>query len=432
MAVTADGTLVVGASNGLLQERSGTTWTTVRLSAPVTAVTGISASPDGTVYAIGAAAGNQPVLIQQRPGSRSAAVLDAPTVPSAGSITTERGVVAVGQGDVWLLGQGPFIVATNGNYVPVQWITHFDGRRFIVAANTSPGFSVTGGVSLGPDILAYGTALKPGTGGVAQTFIAVCPVQVTRDAIVPSHYHTPIGAQMFWSVPTTGAGSRHELVAPGMFDSGPLRPGGSFEEDLFAAATYRVRDTATGATETVSVPAAVTPASGVTSTVFTVTCASLQAPAGYAYRVLIQRPGSAGYTLLTTTSLPATTFLPYHGTGTYRFECQVQTPKGVTAASPPAAVSVSLRRPARPSGQPLTAGTAADWSFLSRQSPLKGNFRNSGKGKAFPEDPTHSHGFIARPVITRKSLVFPHADLKDNECHSCFFGRLRCWPPGSC
>lgn len=369
VAVTADGTLVVGASNGLLQERSGTTWTTVRLSAPVTAVTGISASPDGTVYATGAAAGNQPVLIEQRPGSQSAAVLDAPTAPPAGSTTTEKGVVAAGQGDVWLLGQGPSIEQTNGNYASVPWITHFDGRRFIVA--TTPGFSIVGGVSLGPDILAYG----------GQTFIAVCPVQVTRDAIVPTSQRTPIGAQMFWSVPTTGAGSRHELVAPGMFDSGPLSPGGSFAEDLFAAATYRVRDTATGATETLAVPAAVTPASGVTSTVYTVTCASLPAPAGYAYRVLIERPGSARYTLLTTTSQPTATFLPYHGTGTYRFECQVQTPQGVTAASPPAAVVVSLlmrlgmrrRRQASPRPGPGRGlRTPLTGILIAERSPKKG------------------------------------------------------------
>lgn len=394
VAVTADGTLVVGASNGLLQERSGTTWTTVRLSAPVTAVTGISASPDGTVYATGTVAGNQPVLIEQRPGSRSAAVLDAPTAPPAGSATTEKAVVAVGQGDVWLLGQGPFEGPVNGNYVPVPWITHFDGRRFVVAAAT-PGFSVTGGASLGPDILAYGTALNTGAGAVARTFIAVCPVQVTRDAFVPPYTRTPIGAQMFWSVPATGAGTRHELVAPGMFDSGPLSPGGSFEEDLFAAATYRVWDTATGATETVRVPAAVTPASGVTGTVFTVTCASLQAPAGYAYRLLIERPGSARYTLLTATSQPATTFLPYHGAGTYRFECQVQTPEGVTAASPPAAASVSLprrpgmrlRRQAPPVPGPGRGPRAPRTAFLLPKDPLKRDFCDSLKGKSFPEDP---------------------------------------------
>jgi hypothetical protein len=225
-------------------------------------------------------------------------------------------------------------MVTNGNYGYFSSITHFDGRRFTVA--TTPDFSIVGGVLLGPDILAYGSAPYPGT----STLIAVCPVQVTRDAIVPPYSRTPIGAQMFWSVPATGAGSRHDLVAPGLFDSGPIGPGGSFEENLFAAATYAIRDTGTGATQTVGVPAAAAPASGATSTLFTITCASRQAPVGYAYRVLIRRPGSARYSLLTTTSLPATTFVPYHGTGTYQFECQVQTPVGLTAASPPAAISV--------------------------------------------------------------------------------------------
>ena len=223
---------------------------------------------------------------------------------------------------------------TNGNYVSVPWITHFDGRRFTVA--TTPDFPITGGALLGPDILAYGFSPYSGT----HTLITVCPVQVTRDAIVPAYQRAPIGAQMFWSVPTTGAGSRHELVAPGLFDSGPVGPGGSFEEDLFAAATYTVRDAGTGATQTVGVPAAVSPASGATSTVFTITCASAQAPVGYAYRVLIRRPGSARYSLLTTTSLAAVTFLPYHGTGTYEFERQVQTPVDLAAASPSAAISV--------------------------------------------------------------------------------------------
>jgi hypothetical protein len=336
VAVTADGTLVVGAVNGLLQERSGTTWTTVRLSAPVTAVTGISASPDGTVYAIGTAAGNQPVLIEQRPGSGSATVLDAPTVSPAPSTTTETGVVAVGQGDVWLLGEGGILQVTNSISVP--WMTHFDGRRFITA--TAPDFFASGGVSLGPDILAYGAIQEPGTFQPPQTFIAVCPVQVTRNAIVPAEVRTSIGAQVFWSVPATAA-SRHELVTPGLFDSGPIQPGGSFPYTFFAAATYAVKDTRTGAAETVRVPPAVTPAGGVTSTLYTITCASRPAPVGYAYRLLIERPRSGGYTLLTTTSQPTAAFVPYHGTGTYRFECQVQTPDGVTAASPPAAVTVS-------------------------------------------------------------------------------------------
>jgi len=92
----------------------------------------------------------------------------------------------------------------------------------------------------------------------------------------------------------------------------------------------------------VQVPPAASPAIGVASTVYTITCASLQAPVGYAYRLLIERPWSGRYTPLTTTRQPTATFVPYRGTGTYRFECQLQTPDGVTAASPPAAVQVSL------------------------------------------------------------------------------------------
>ena len=341
VAVTSDGTLVVGAINGLLQERSGTTWTTVWLSTPVTSVTGISASPDGTVYAIGMRTTVQPVLIEQRPGSGSATVLDIPAAGPPGTYMGESGVVATGSGDVWLLGQyelqnpyGP------EGYYPEPWITHFDGSRFFAAATPKVpgGFNgFLGGVSLGSAVLAYAY-------GNPELF-AVCPVQVTRNAIVPAEVRTSIGSQMFWSVPATAA-SRHELVAPDLFDSGPIGPGGSFTYTFFAAATYAVKDTRTGAAETVRVPPAVSPASGVTSTDYTITCASRQAPVGYAYRLLIERPGSARYTLLTSTSQPTTTFLPYHGTGTYRFECQVQTPDGVTAASPPATITVSLPRPA--------------------------------------------------------------------------------------
>jgi hypothetical protein len=372
-AVAADGTLVVAGgaqapvipgeeqNDGTLQERSGSTWTTVSLSAPVDAITGVSVAPGGAVYAVGDATSTQPVLIELPPGGRSATVLDAPAVPPATSFPEETGVVAVGAGDVWLIGQY-YRSGGAGDWYP--WITHFDGSRFVVAQTpqySSNDGALAGAAALGPAVLAYGADNSPDD----PEFLAVCPVQVTRDALVPSHSRTAIGSQLFWSVPAT-AGSWHELVAPGMFDSGTVGPGGSFEEDLFAAATYAVRDTATGATETVRVPAAVTPASGVTSTVFTVTCASLQAPAGYAYRLLIERPGSAGYALLTTTHLPITTFLPYHGTGTYRFECQVQTPEGLTAASPPAAVTVSLSRRSVAAGAATSSETERKVAFLLR------------------------------------------------------------------
>jgi len=345
LAVTASGTLIAGGGldsgtgfvghTGTLQERSGTTWTTISLSTPVEQVSGLSVAPGGTVYAVGMRTTVQSVLIEQHPGSRSATVLDVPAAEPPGTNSGESlGVVAVGSGDVWLLGQ---------NGYPQLRITHFDGSRFFAAStpnNSTDGYAILGGASLGSAVLAYGgIEIDGGNFGESPELLAVCPVQVTRDAIVPSQQRTSLGSQMFWSVPA-GGGRRHELVAPGIFDSGPLGPGGSFLYTFFAAATYAVTDTRTGAAETVQVPPAVSPASGVTSTVYAITCASMQAPVGYAYRLLIERPWSGRYTPLTTTRQPTATFLPYHGTGTYRFECQLQTPDGVTAASPPAAVQV--------------------------------------------------------------------------------------------
>jgi hypothetical protein len=341
LAVTAGGTLIAGGDGGTLQERSGTAWTTVPLPSPVS-VRDISVAPGGAVYAVGSAAGNEAALVELPPGSHSAIVRDVPTPVVRGLNPGVAGVVAVGPGDVWVLGSQQPTVYQN----PRAWVTHFDGSRFVVAS--TPDYSdldeylvLMGGVSLGSDVLAFGEPeVTPAYQG-APVLLGVCPVRVASDSIVPSRQHMAVGSQMFWSVPAV-LSSRHELVAPGMFDSGPIEPGGSFAYDYFAAATYAIRDIDTGATQTVRVSPVATPSTGATSTVYTITCATLQAPLGYAYRLLIQPPGAPGYTLRTTTSQPTTTFLPDHGNGTYRFECQVQTPQGGTAASPPAAVQVSL------------------------------------------------------------------------------------------
>jgi len=346
LAVTAAGTLIAGGDGDggtgfvghadRLQERSGTTWTTISTSKPIEGVSGLSVAPDGTLYAVGMRTTVQPVLIEQHPGSGSATVLDVPAPDPSAFNMRESAVVAAGSGDVWLLGQ---YLAPNpyepGNQASQPWISHFDGSRFFAATTpNAPGSfnAFLGGVSLGSAVLAYASAIPD--------LFAVCPAQVTGSAIVPAAGGTSIGGQMFWSVPDTEA-AQHDLVAPGIFDSGPIGPGGSFPYTFFAAATYAVKDTRTGAAETVQVPPAVSPANGMTSTIYTITCASRPAPVGFAYRVLMKRPWSGRYTILTTTSQPTAAFVPYRGTGTYRFECQVQTPKGVTAASPSAAVSVS-------------------------------------------------------------------------------------------
>lgn len=140
LAVTADGTLIAaggGRNDGTLQERSGATWVTVSLSAPVSAISKVSVAPGGTVYGVGTVAGDQLVFIRQPPGSRSATVLDPSAAGTATTSTT--GMVALGL-EVWLIGEDE----PHGGWHH-SWITHDDsgfvaaGRRISQMATPRSG-----------------------------------------------------------------------------------------------------------------------------------------------------------------------------------------------------------------------------------------------------------------------------------------------------
>jgi hypothetical protein len=247
------------------------------------------------------------------------------------------GVVASGPGDVWLFGQYP---TSSGPYHP--WIVHFGGGKFMIA--TTPRFAsnagaIIGGALIGSAVLAYGS-IDTGDFDVIPKFIAACPIQVTRKSIIPSNKWAPIGAQTFWSVSASPA-ARHDLVSAGLFNSGTIDPGGFFEYKFFAAGTYTVQDTQSGFISKVEVQTAVRPAAGSTGTVFAITSASIQSPVGYSYQILIKRPTSRQYALLTRTGQPTTNFIPDAGAGTYSFECELRTPSGLTSPSTPVEITVS-------------------------------------------------------------------------------------------
>jgi len=339
LAITPAGTLVavgLGPPGNVLQERSAGAWTTIPVPAG-DSLSDVTAAPGGTVYAVGSGTAGQPILVEQQPGARSVTVLDAPVPESA--TTFETGVVAGGPGDVWLLGE----YAKYGAQSERPWITHFNGHFFTTAAAPqygSRGTALGGGALLGSAVLAYGTFTPPGPGDTFPKLLAVCPVQLTGTSFRPADKTSQIGDQVFWSAALAGT-ARHDLVVPGMFNSGQFSRGGSYSYRFFAAGTYHVRDSLSGALGTVAVPVAAIPARGATSTVFTITAASVEAPVGYAYRILVERPGSHRYALLTTTSQPAITFIPGAGTGIYRFEAEVRTPAGLTAPSPAVQITVS-------------------------------------------------------------------------------------------
>ncbi len=334
VALSDGGTLIVGGSPGGLQELSGGSWTTVSMSSPGN-ISGIAIAPGGTIYAVGYDEFG-PILVKQQPGATTAAVLGAP-VPNGYGVT-EMGVTAVGPDDVWLFGQYA------KGYLPNHpWIVHFDGQGFTVAATpkfeSSSGFpAISGGYSLGSEVFAYGNGEVAGQ--EQSEAITVCPIQVNGASVTPDTERIREGIQTFWSVPA-GDTANHNLVSPGLFNTGTIKPGGFFAYTFFAAAGYTVRDSDTGASSTVRVVPTVTPATGVSGTVFTVTAASTQAPLGFKYRILIKRPGAKKYSVLTQTTQSAVNFIPNSGAGTYSFECELQTRSGVTGASPAVKVTVS-------------------------------------------------------------------------------------------
>jgi hypothetical protein len=91
------------------------------------------------------------------------------------------------------------------------------------------------------------------------------------------------------------------------------------------------------------VPLLVSPASGSTSTAFTVTWASAPPPAGYAQDIQVEYPGTTTWvnwrTAQAGTSAP---FTPDHGTGTYSFRARLRNTNNGKASSYSAAAPISV------------------------------------------------------------------------------------------
>jgi hypothetical protein len=336
VTISEGATLIVGGSQGL-QELSGGSWATVSMSSPGS-ISGIAIGPGGTIYAVGSGAAGNPILVEQQPGATAAAVLTAPA-PS-GRTVTATGITAISPDDVWMFG-----LYGKGSLPTHYWIVNFNGQDFTVAATPKlEGYNfggppeIAGGYSLGSAVYAYGNG-NIGGDSVSE-LLAVCPVQVNDASVTPDTERIREGTQTWWSVPASDT-TNHDLISPGLFNSGAIKPGSSFAYTFFAAAAYTVRDSDTSASSTVRVVPTVTPATGTSGTVFTVTAASIQAPLGFKYRILIKRPGAKKYSVLTQTTQPAVNFIPSSGTGTYSFECELRTRSGVTGASPAVAVTVS-------------------------------------------------------------------------------------------
>jgi plastocyanin len=130
----------------------------------------------------------------------------------------------------------------------------------------------------------------------------------------------------------------------GLFDSGLLAPGSSYNLTLPAAGTYPIVDSATGNTATVIVPIQVEPDSGPLTTPFNVQWAAAKPPPGYAYDVEISRPGQPFVPWQTGVTTHSAAFVPDAGSGQYKFQARLRnTANGNTSGwSPWVSVTVTF------------------------------------------------------------------------------------------
>jgi uncharacterized repeat protein (TIGR01451 family) len=117
-------------------------------------------------------------------------------------------------------------------------------------------------------------------------------------------------------------------------DTGLVAPV-AFRTAVFpAAGDYTFTDTATGNTIKLNVPMTALPATGGTSTAFTLTWAASTPPSGYSEDVQVTYPGTSTWvTLFKSTTATSAAWTPNKGTGTYKFRARFKKTTGSAASS---------------------------------------------------------------------------------------------------
>jgi uncharacterized repeat protein (TIGR01451 family) len=144
-----------------------------------------------------------------------------------------------------------------------------------------------------------------------------------------------LGNVLQWSFVGPGAHSATDSTSGlGIFpDTGLVDPVAYRQATFDAAGAYTFTDTATGKTIKLTVPLTASPATGSTTTRFTLTWAAAPPPAGYSEDVQVQRPGSTTWvSLFKATTATSGTYTPTSGKGTYKFRARFRRTAGGASA----------------------------------------------------------------------------------------------------
>ena len=156
-------------------------------------------------------------------------------------------------------------------------------------------------------------------------------VGVTNTGFASPSPALAMGDTLQWSFVGPGSHSATDKTTGlGLWpDTGLVAPV-AFRTAAFASAgDFTFTDTATGNTIKLNVPMTATPSTGSASTSFTLTWAASAPPSGYSEDVQVTYPGTSKWvTLIKSSTATSATFVPSHGTGTYKFRARFKKTSG--------------------------------------------------------------------------------------------------------
>jgi plastocyanin len=348
--VWAVGTQSPNLSSGtpLVEHYNGTSWqdTATPSVGTFSELDGVGIASANDVWAVGRSSTGstfEPIAMHWDGTKWSLVPVPNPSTNGAALVSLK----VLGSHDIWAVGsQRTDAFGHNG-----PLIEHWDGTAWSIvdSAPDSPPAGdegvLTGTAYSDGHVLATGFNEPQNTSAGITSAQELCPVQVTDAGYSPPTLRVPFGTDVPWSVLASDTAG-HSITEgdAGLFNSGVLAPGGSFNFLFGAAGSYTISDTASSHTGKIVVPMTVTPASGGELTTFTLQWALGAPPAGHVYDIQIERPGDTAFSnWMVGQTTTGSTFTPDGGAGTYSFRMRVRrvSPRGQTGFSPPVTITVS-------------------------------------------------------------------------------------------
>jgi plastocyanin len=192
-------------------------------------------------------------------------------------------------------------------------------------------------------ILAFASSASLALGALALPAEAAgASVKVQNFAFNPPTSMVTRGAAVKWTFLDGTAHTSTDASGMNLWDSGH-RASGSFSETFVAAGAYAYHCTVHSfMTGTVMVPVTASPATGSTSTSFTITWSSAAPPAGFVFDVQVKQPGSSTFTTFKKGVTKTSAHFTATAKGTYSFHARLRRPSVGKSSGYSATASITV------------------------------------------------------------------------------------------